>query len=238
MKAISTFLMVCLFFFCSFAQTTLEDTSAYYWYKDQKIFLIENTSKKFLLLESVESLSSLEQSFGSSEFTALTPQVEDIGGSISVYHSKPETNAIWTIVESGTMLQESFTENQAVKYEAPFYYTTDSVEVGLSHLFYVKLFNSEDIDTLEYLATLHNIEILGNNRFMPLWFTLACSKNSSGNSLEMANLFYETGLFAAGSPDRMVEIILGCSPNDDHFPEQWNLVNDGQHGGTIGRKRH
>jgi len=63
MKAISTFLMVCLFVFCSFAQTTLEDTSAYYWYKDQKIFLIENTSKKFLLLESVESFSSLEQSF-------------------------------------------------------------------------------------------------------------------------------------------------------------------------------
>jgi hypothetical protein len=40
------------------------------------------------------------------------------------------------------------------------------------------------------------VEIVGNNGFMPLWYTLSCSKNSKGNALEMANTFYETGFFS------------------------------------------
>lgn len=59
-----------------------------------------------------------------------------------------------------------------------FYYTKDSIEVGLSHLFYVKLKKEQDSTILNEFAKRKNVEILGQNDFMPLWFTLACSKET------------------------------------------------------------
>jgi len=46
---------------------------------------------------------------------------------------------------------------------------------------------------------------------MPLWYTLSCSKNSAGNALEMANLFYESNLFSAIDIDFLVNFKLGTS---------------------------
>ncbi len=66
----------------------------------------------------------------------------------------------------------------------------------------------------------------------------------------MANLFYETGLFAASQPDLMANYKLSGgisdnvgfaatnSPNlftlDPYFQHQWHLSNTGQYGGTAG----
>lgn len=64
---------------------------------------------------------------------------------------------------------------------------------------------------------------------MPLWFTLSCSKESSGNALEMANLFYESNLFEASEPEFMIQNMTSCA-NDTYFNYQWNLAQTSQFG--------
>lgn len=70
---------------------------------------------------------------------------------------------------------------------------------------------------------------------------LSCDKNSNGNALEMANLFYESGYFDSAEPDLMDDFLMGCT-NDPLFAEQWHLNNTGQAEAllvmTLGLARH
>lgn len=69
---------------------------------------------------------------------------------------------------------------------------------------------------------------------MPEWFVLSCDNESKGNALEMANSFYESGLFAAAEPDLMEDMLIQCV-NDTYFPQQWALQNTGQSERSVGR---
>ncbi len=106
-------------------------------------------------------------------------------------------------------------------------------EIGMSQYIYVKLKQEKDVTILESLASENMVEVIGNDKFMPLWYILSCDKSSKGNALEMANLFYESGYFESAEPDLMVDFLMGCT-NDPLFAEQWHLSNTGQSGGTIG----
>lgn len=97
------------------------------------------------------------------------------------------------------------------------------VKIGMSDYFYVKLKNSSDLILLQKLALEKNVEIIEQNRFMPLWFTLKCKKNSLGSTLEIANFFFETGNFTSAVPDFLSDDSL-CS-NDDNFGNLWGLNN-------------
>lgn len=147
--------------------------------------------------------------------------------------SKVEHENVWIIQESSSMKANNFSLVENVVYQAPFFKTKNGGEVGLSHIFYVKLGTSSDLVHLKKLAIEHNVNILGSNKFMPLWYTLACSKKSNGNALAMANLFYETGFFLASEPDLMVDNLVTCT-NDPHFANQWGADNIGQNGGLSG----
>lgn len=127
--------------------------------------------------------------------------------------------------------------NVDLEYDAPFFIAENNEVVGLSHLFYVQLHDLEDTSLLRAIANNYKVEILGHNVYMPLWFTLACSNESLGNALEMANIFYESGFFEAAEPDIMVEGLLQCV-NDPLFSQQWGLQNIGQDGGTEGVDIH
>jgi hypothetical protein len=95
-------------------------------------------------------------------------------------------------------------------YEGPFFtIIANGAEVGLSHLFFVKLKSAEDEIKLIELAAENNVTVVGYNEQKPLWYTLTCSGESAGNTLEMANMFYETGLFADARPDLMSDDQVG-----------------------------
>ncbi len=64
----------------------------------------------------------------------------------------------------------------------------------LSNRFSIKLKRVADLGILEKLANENSVEMLGSNEYLERWYELACSSQSKGNSLEMANLFYESGL--------------------------------------------
>lgn len=97
----------------------------------------------------------------------------------------------------------------------------------------MKLKNGDDINKLTELAHSNNVEIIGNNEYMPLWYTLACTKKSKGNALELANKFYETNLFAESQPDLMSNDLIFCVNDPIFSTYQWNLNNTGQNGGKV-----
>uniref|UniRef100_UPI00240A80B4 S8 family peptidase n=1 Tax=Avrilella dinanensis TaxID=2008672 RepID=UPI00240A80B4 len=89
--------------------------------------------------------------------------------------------------------------------------------------FYVKLKSPSDFHVLQSEASRNNVIIFEQNKFMPLWYTLKVTKNTIGSTLEVANRFYETGLFASSQPDFLADDIA-CS-DDPMFGSLWGLHN-------------
>ena len=154
-------------------------------------------------------------------------------------------NRYWTFIE----LSESFSEKayfnqiEALKSKsnlivAPFFESNSYDKICLSNYFHVKLKKSADIDILMKQIDKYELELVGRDNYMPLWFTVSVKSNTL-NAMQMANLFYETGLFHAAEPDLMTENdVQGdgqvLMPNDPLYSDQWHLNNTGQSGGTIG----
>ena len=70
-----------------------------------------------------------------------------------------------------------------------------------SNIFYVQVKDTNDISDLNNTILETNTMIRGQNQFMSDWYSLYADKNSNGDALQMANYFYETGLFEASEPD-------------------------------------
>jgi hypothetical protein len=66
--------------------------------------------------------------------------------------------------------------------------------------FYVKVFDENDLTNLNQVLLQTNTELVEQNQFMPKWYELRATKTSNGDALEMANYFYETGLFEYSEP--------------------------------------
>jgi hypothetical protein len=108
---------------------------------------------------------------------------------------------------------------EGVIHVAPSYAIGDG-KLGLSNNFYVKLLDINDTAILYGLANQYAMDILGYNEFMPLWITVSCTKETSLNALEAANLFYENQLFANVEPEFLYHDLL-LSPNDPFYPFQF-----------------
>ena len=99
---------------------------------------------------------------------------------------------------------------------SPNFITENGEKIGMSDYFYVKLKKAGDFEKLKQLADQKGTKIIEQNEFMPLWYTLRCTENTKGNTLQTANYFFETGLFSSSSPDLFAE--------DDLFAEEEPLV--------------
>lgn len=191
----------------------------YYWYKNQKMYLTKNHSKKWLQLTSKENTTTLLHNF-----TGI--QIDSID-SFKIYFGKKLElqNAEFSAYIRGTNLSNAiFEAHPMIKYVGNVY-QVDGQEVILSYFFFVKLKSIHDKPILEKMALEHHLEILEQNEYMPEWFTLACTKKSTKNALGMANFFYETQLFASAQPNFFGGDVKHCV-SDPLFPEQWNLTNN------------
>lgn len=204
----------------------------YYYYKNEKVQIEKVTDKKYVVLDNLK---------GTADFTKILKQLPgdvtrfetmSFSGIINSYQGIEIDNMSWAIVEKEGIAKSTL-QLPEVLYESAFYKPENGEAAGLSNFFYVKLKNKSDVAKLEMLAIQNGVQIIGNNNFMPLWYTLSCSKKSTGNALEMANLFYETYDFSAAEPDWMVDYKELCN-NDSFFNNQWGLKNTGQNGGTSG----
>ena len=113
--------------------------------------------------------------------------------------------------------------DDAIVYSAP-YLINNQCEVALSNLFYVKLKTDADKELLYDFAETNNASVI-SEEFLPSWYTLACTKFSTGNALELAVKAYESGLFAASDVELLGDVQIDDSIyNDPRFVSQWNLT--------------
>lgn len=202
------------------------ESTDYYWYKGEKMPVTKNAGKEYILIRSIDEQSILARSSG---ITVLQqPQTVTISTKVRRKAKAATEDTKWAIIEA----RENNASNPGILYQTPSFISENGEEMFLGHLFYVKLKSPDDLAQLESLAESENVEIIGNNEFMPLWYTLSCSKESTGNALELANLFYETGIFSSCQPDFICDDKLNSSVNDPLYSNQWGLENTDQNGGT------
>ncbi len=99
-----------------------------------------------------------------------------------------------------------------------------------SNLFLVKLKQQSDSVRLFELAQQYDVNVVGNNEYMPLWYTLL---STSLNTIDLYNIFSASNEFESVEVDIMNGIKPTCT-SDPYFSYQWNLSNTGQQGNQVG----
>ena len=194
------------------------DGQVYYWYNDSKVYMTE-TDDVFVVLkeEDLKYLDSNVQVFNIDEDGHTGAQAN-----ILVADAVSENASHYGMRIKASVVND-FDED--IVYCAPYYLLPTGDEIGLSELFLVKLKAPEDYAILKDFANQHKVNIV-KKMSRPLWYKLSCSVNSTDNALRMANLAYESGLFAATEAIFINNITLDTdsySYNDPEYYCQWNI---------------
>lgn len=205
--------------------------SVYYWYKGKKQFLEKNYKSEFVVLKDETSWSSLHDDLQAQSDISIDG-ISNKTYTNNLIDSSPITYT-WSVLKKTKNIKFDIELNPNILYSAPFLTAENGKEIGLSNVFYVKLQSADDYSILQKLAAETNVEIFKKDRYMPLWFSLSCSKESQGNSLEMANYYYESGQFEAAEPNFIGNVEI-TGVDDPYFDDQWGLENTGQYNGTSG----
>ena len=161
----------------------------YYWYDGTKIPL-ERGNQEYIIYDDSLLLESDKEKLAYCEVV-----------------SYPEmANLKWGITQPNAVLEDV----EHVFYRMPSYKDGEGSNMFVTHRFYVRLKNNNDLSLLQSMAKQYNAEIEKESA-LPLWYILRCGLQSSFNALELANIFYETELFAASEP----EFIGGIYPDND-----------------------
>ena len=191
----------------------------YYYYKGNKVSLTLN--KNQLTISTFDGFKT--SSIGNQNFKKVNFIYEKSKASQNkIKYAQLEFKKNITDKEYSQKLN-SLRDNPNIKSVMPNYITINGKKIGMSDYFYVKLKDINDISKLEQLANSKNVEIIEQNKFMPLWYTLRCKKDTKDNTLITANAFYETGLFSSATADFLYDDIL-CA-NDEDFDQLWGLNN-------------
>jgi hypothetical protein len=198
----------------------------FYYYQGEKIFLTERTNKiylKFTPEANKTSISTLIHSDNAVKMTSNLQQSESLPDEI-ILESK--TNGSISLDKL-----EQYKSNINIV-SATFILEYNGSMQGLTDEFIVKLKESISFEQFQNLLSQYTCSIVEENQFIKNQFLLSVPKTVAYNSLELSNLFYETGLFEFSEPNFV--IINAFNSNDTYFGNQWGLKNTGQYGGTTG----
>lgn len=199
------------------------DNSCYYWYNGEKIHLKKNENKMYVLFEEANQ-ANLSLQINKSLIVKNKLKLANVLP-VNNLNDINYNNVKWSTIDKITYDIIKYSHNNLI-YESPYYLSSSGKEIGISHLFYVKLNKEQDLKKLIEYARKYNIEILGQDKYLPLWYTLSCNNNSYADALRMSNIFYESGEFSAAEPDIMTNLVpyaTSSNPNDTYFKNQWNL---------------
>jgi subtilisin family serine protease len=233
-------LLLMLPFLNSYGQS---DSKYFYYYQGKKVSL--EPDRQTIAI-------SWEGDFNSARVTSLTASkkgklssiIEDHTGNnvvsvdqkallsknLKTYYFEVSSNLTNTPTDYERQIA-SYKSEPNVIMASPCFKFHDGKKMGLTNNLYVKLKSTADLELLYEQATKMNLEILGYNEFMPLWFTLSCGKSTKVNALTAANALHETGLFESAEPAFMYHDL--SASNDPYFPNQWGLKNTGQYGSAY-----
>lgn len=205
---------------------SIVEDDAYYWFHGEKIFLKKITGKTYLLFD-----TQSDDFVKSNNRKQIEDELQEISFPGMVYMNSAKGNKNkekWLIADEGKLRTIQQEKSSGLVYTSSFYQTIPGgLEVGVSNLFYVKLKKVDDVNKLIKLANENSVNVIGYNEFLPQWYTLSCDMNSKGDALQMANMFYETGMFEASEPDLMGYSSASTNTlsfNDTYYNSyQWNL---------------
>lgn len=113
----------------------------------------------------------------------------------------------------------------------PCYVDEQGLELVPTGYIYVRLKSASNYPILVDVANQHGLEIVEQNRFMPLWYTLRMIEVADKSPVDVANEVYELGLFASVTPDFLFK---GLSISyDPDVTKQWGLYNSEYEGCDI-----
>lgn len=166
----------------------------YYWYDGAKI-LLERGNLEYIIYDNSLLLESDKEKLSHSENVLYPGKV----------------NLKWGITKPNAIIEDL----EHVFYRTPSYIGSEDDIVFVTHRFYVKLKQAEDFSLLQNMTKQYNVDF-EQDVDLPLWYILTCGLPSVFNALELANIFYETKLFAASEP----EFIGGYLNNDINAIDQ------------------
>jgi subtilisin family serine protease len=213
----------------------------YYYYKGKKFYIDVDYSRISIVSEGKISLNLIKNLISVSDvgiknqnksYTKQniieTDKGNNMDHNVDIYTTEIDFPFKINSDEYLANIQNLQTEDAVVKASPT--YKVKNKKLGVSNNFYVKLLKAEDIIFLTDMAKKYSLQILGYNQFMPLWYTLSCTKQTHYNAVELANIFYESMLFESSEPEFLYHDL--AATNDPFYSSQWGLNNTGQYGGT------
>ena len=179
----------------------------YYWYDDAKIHL----------------------TIGDKEYIVYEPHTTSPNNATGLLYEEDIVASNQQTLKMGIIAKDANLDIGRIVYRITSYISNeDSTDIFVTDKFYVKLKTSDDIQKLQQMANTYEVEILDNHT-LARWYVLGCTTNTEYNALQMANIFYESGMFEACEPE-FIGLEQPTCANDTYFGSQWNLCNTGQYG--------
>ncbi len=190
--------------------------SSYYYYKGIKIPINEDRHRVTVITPKGKSAKILRSV---STIMESSKTLEDENFDISVLRLDNTTKFRQSY---GTILHSLKQDDATIV--LPCYTTETRDELTMTHYLNIKLKNIKDIDKLKSIANKYNLEIVEQNKFMPLWYILRITNKTVGTTLQVANRIYESGEVASALADFVSDNDLLCS-YDPLIAQQWGLYN-------------
>jgi len=185
-----------------------ESYDGYYWYEGKKIPLQKLDNMFYVVFYLAdEKKFRYELSKAGIELKYVQERKD-----YSFTFTDMSGSGAWELTNFITATIESSYKNAATAlsytiYWAPFYKLKDENEVvGITEVVGVHLKPGVTFTQLEQLAQKNSVKIIGKYIYYSNSYMLVCTKQSKGNSLEIANRFYESGLFEYTSAEMMGSI--------------------------------
>ena len=179
------FLLLSLLITCSLQIMGQTD---FYYYNGNKIPLTFNEKKVCINIpkDRTDIIERLQENVQT--LCMIKDETFDIHVLLSSEYDRLASQDFWSADAKAVILTDS-------------YLNMRGEEVYATPYLHVRLKKAEDIDLLKSYAGRYGLRIVKNNAFMPLWYILSVTLDSNRNSVECANLLYESGCFAATAPD-------------------------------------
>lgn len=220
MKTLLFYIFISLFFI-----HTLNGQDCFSYYQGSKVFYNIAQDKVIVKFKSGMIQSQKEQKLANISKTKTIRFSAAIDGLTFIDFTGTTKKEIENIITTWRL-------DSYVTYASPVLLNDDGEEIGgLTDQFIVKLESTDDFPRLDSLSKAQNVKIVKQYEYDIKTYFIAIKHNGTNSSLEMANLFYETGFFEYSEPDFL--FFVKKSTSDPFYGQQWALNNTGQNGWTT-----
>ncbi len=199
----------------------------FYYYFDEKIFLTERRDLIFVEfkdeLAKDNCIGSLAEQYNLHYFNSKNlgfEQFKDNGLNIVILQSNSGEISRNTI--------ESIKKNCPEIIDITYITEHNGHYSAASNRFMVELYDESDFSKLQQYLSKYSCAIIDNPWLGDDVYLISVPKSSSYTSIELANIFMESGDFKSSSPD--LYVFNALQSNDLYYDTQWYLNNVGQYG--------